>query len=210
MSKLILSKLALLHNGICGSFHNKATIHASTLQCVKKSKLGWRQFWQALQKLLLSSHPWPNMNDKCTLWKEINMLLFTVTISWFFCSILSDKDWISVSFFLSYYILSFNVKNGSGKVGVECCKCISEGDHLLVMNGVQLGLGNILKLEVETGRCRLNHGIPHLGGQETKQKLTNMKQAWDGKFLKKEEDDLVREQSNRPRDGCGRGDIWHH
>ena len=36
MSKLVLSKLALfvLHDGICGSFHNKATINASALLCV--------------------------------------------------------------------------------------------------------------------------------------------------------------------------------
>ena len=34
--KIILSTLALLalHDGICGSFHNKATIHASALHCV--------------------------------------------------------------------------------------------------------------------------------------------------------------------------------
>ena len=36
MSKLVLSKLVLfvLHFGICGSFHNKATISASALLCV--------------------------------------------------------------------------------------------------------------------------------------------------------------------------------
>ena len=36
MLELVLSKLALfvLHDGICGSFHNKATINASALLCV--------------------------------------------------------------------------------------------------------------------------------------------------------------------------------
>ena len=62
--KLVLSKLTLfaLHDDICESFH-KETIHAS-------AKLGRRQFWHALQKRLLSSHPWPNMNDQCAIWKN--------------------------------------------------------------------------------------------------------------------------------------------
>ena len=36
MSNLLLFKLALfaLHDGICGSFHNKARINASALHCV--------------------------------------------------------------------------------------------------------------------------------------------------------------------------------
>ena len=34
------------------------------------TKLGWRQFWHALQKWLLSSHPWPNMNNQWTIWKK--------------------------------------------------------------------------------------------------------------------------------------------
>ena len=33
------------------------------------TKLGQRQFWHALQKLLLSSHLLPNMNDQSTIWK---------------------------------------------------------------------------------------------------------------------------------------------
>ena len=43
------------------------------------SKLGRRQFWHDLQKLLLSSHPRPNMNDQCTIWKkntENNFMMF--------------------------------------------------------------------------------------------------------------------------------------
>ena len=36
MSKLFFSILGLfaLYDGICGNFHNKATLHASTLHCV--------------------------------------------------------------------------------------------------------------------------------------------------------------------------------
>ena len=29
-----------------------------------------KQFWHALHKWLLSSHPWPNMNNQCTIWKK--------------------------------------------------------------------------------------------------------------------------------------------
>ena len=41
ISKLVLSKLALfvLHNGICGSFQNEATINASALLCVLRQNL---------------------------------------------------------------------------------------------------------------------------------------------------------------------------
>ena len=43
MSKWFLSKLALfaLHDDIYGSFHNKATIHASALHCVLHA---WQNF----------------------------------------------------------------------------------------------------------------------------------------------------------------------
>ena len=46
MSKLVLSKLALfvLHDGICGSFHNKATINASALLCVLWQNLDEESF----------------------------------------------------------------------------------------------------------------------------------------------------------------------
>ena len=66
----------------------EATIRAFAMHC----ELGRRQFWHALQKLLLSSHPWPNMNDQCTIWKKTNMLFSTwlITIVWFFFSILRD------------------------------------------------------------------------------------------------------------------------
>ena len=40
------------------------TALCTTLQ--KLAKLGRRQCWYALQKWLLSSYPWPNMNDQCT------------------------------------------------------------------------------------------------------------------------------------------------
>ena len=61
------------HNGICGSFHNCAN-----------SKLGRRQFWHALQKWLLSSHPWPNMKDQCTLWKKNRCYQPLITILWYY------------------------------------------------------------------------------------------------------------------------------
>ena len=50
------------------------------------TKLGWRQFWHALQKLLLSSHPWTNMNNQCTIWKKNKYAIYhpLITISWFF------------------------------------------------------------------------------------------------------------------------------
>ena len=70
---------------ICGNFDISGRFwHLRALQglsqqsnneCVRTAlcamaKLGWRQFWHALQKWLLSSHPWPNISDQCTEWKK--------------------------------------------------------------------------------------------------------------------------------------------
>ena len=69
MSKLFLSKLALLmlHDGICGSFHNKATIHASALHCVTNSNLDKDNF-DMLYKIIAEQ---PSLiNDQCTIWKK--------------------------------------------------------------------------------------------------------------------------------------------
>ena len=79
MSKLVLSKLALFvrHDGICGSFHNKATINAFTLLCV---------LWQNLDEdsfdMLYKNYCWAAILDP--IWttnvpykRKINMLSFT-------------------------------------------------------------------------------------------------------------------------------------
>ena len=52
-----------------GTFTTKQQWCIRTALCAM-AKLGWRQFWHAWQKWLLSSHPWPNMGDQCTTWKK--------------------------------------------------------------------------------------------------------------------------------------------
>ena len=56
-------------------WHLRELSQQSTNSCIRTAlctmtKLGRRQFWHALQKLLLSSHPWPNMNNQFTIWKK--------------------------------------------------------------------------------------------------------------------------------------------
>ena len=77
VSKENLCKLALfaLHG------HLRELSQQSNNSCIRTAlcsmtKLGRRQFWHALQKWLLNSHPWPNMNDKKYTWK-MNMLSCT-------------------------------------------------------------------------------------------------------------------------------------
>ena len=46
-----------------GTFTTKQQWCVRTALCAM-AKLGWRQFWHALQKWLLSSHHWPNVCDQ--------------------------------------------------------------------------------------------------------------------------------------------------
>ena len=46
--------LLALHNGICGSFHNKATIHASLLHCLKIKSLRRGSFTTTFQIVVFS------------------------------------------------------------------------------------------------------------------------------------------------------------
>ena len=89
MSKLFLFAL----HGICGSFHIKATIHVSALHCVLSYMTERRQVWHAfnlIQKWLLSSHPWPNMNDNVPYERRRKSHHPLIRILWFFFSILRD------------------------------------------------------------------------------------------------------------------------
>ena len=52
-----------------GAFTTKQQLMHPHCLCTV-TKLGWRQFWHALQNLLLSSHPWPNMNNQCMIWRQ--------------------------------------------------------------------------------------------------------------------------------------------
>ena len=127
MSKLFVSKLALfaLHGGICGSFHKKATIHASSLHC----ELGRRQFWHSLQKLLLSNHPWPNMNNHCTIWEKIRCYHPLTTISWFFFHFerFRIESWFPV--FKTHIVLSYKIsKQPTGGKGLVVSSLTKEGD----------------------------------------------------------------------------------
>ena len=45
-------------------------VHPHCIVYSYNSKLRRGQFWHALQKCLLSSHPWPNMNDQYTIWNR--------------------------------------------------------------------------------------------------------------------------------------------
>ena len=76
----------------------------SNNRCVRTAlctmtKLGWRQFWHALQKWLLNSHPWPNMNDHVPHERKMNMLScteisFVIRVSFFN----SEKFWVKPGF----------------------------------------------------------------------------------------------------------------
>ena len=62
----------------CGGLSQQNNNRCVRTALCTMTKLGWRQFWHALQKWLLSSHPWPNMNDQCTIYeRKINMLSCT-------------------------------------------------------------------------------------------------------------------------------------
>ena len=71
MSKLVLSKLALfvLHDGICGSFNNKATINASTLDEDSFNMLYKNDCWAAI--------PDPLWTTNVPYERKINMLSST-------------------------------------------------------------------------------------------------------------------------------------
>ena len=62
---MILSKLALFES----SFHNKATNHVSALQT-----------WVLSSR----SHPWPSMNDQCTIWRTKKCYHPLITSLWFY------------------------------------------------------------------------------------------------------------------------------
>ena len=61
---------------VCAAWwHLRELSQQSNNWCIRTAlctmtKLGWRQVWHAVQKLLLSSHPWPNINVQCTIWKK--------------------------------------------------------------------------------------------------------------------------------------------
>ena len=69
-----LSKLAMfvLHDGLCGSFHNKATIDASALLCVGyyDKNLDEDSFDMLYQNDCWAAIPDLIMNDQCTIWKK--------------------------------------------------------------------------------------------------------------------------------------------
>ena len=52
------------------AFTTKATIPASALHCVLQLKTWTKTVLTCFTKLLLSSHPWPNMNDQYTICKK--------------------------------------------------------------------------------------------------------------------------------------------
>ena len=57
---------------------NKQFMHPHCIAYCTNSRLGRWQFWHAFQKLLLSSHPWPNTNGPCIPYgRNINMLSST-------------------------------------------------------------------------------------------------------------------------------------
>ena len=110
MSKLFLSKLALfaLHDGICKSFHNKATIHASALHCV---------LWQNLDEdsfdMLYKNDFWAAIRDPIWMTKvpyERNIYMLSSTDN--FLIFLFDfdiEDWISVYFFKTHTVYRNNM-----------------------------------------------------------------------------------------------------
>ena len=83
-----------------GAFHNKAT---------KQNLDGDRFDMHALQKLLVSSHSWPNMNDQCTIWRKKKYMVSSTDNN--FMIFLFDFEGlirigISVSFFFFFFLYS--------------------------------------------------------------------------------------------------------
>ena len=76
MSKLVLYKLALfvLHDGICGSFHNKATINASALLCVLWQNLDEDSFDMLYKNDCWAAIPDPIWTTNVPYERKINML----------------------------------------------------------------------------------------------------------------------------------------
>ena len=72
----------IVFSAVCAAWwHLQELSQQSNSSCIRTvlctmTKLGWRQFWHALQKWLMSSHPWPSSNDQCSIWKK-NMLSST-------------------------------------------------------------------------------------------------------------------------------------
>ena len=73
---LFLSKLAVfaLHDDICGSFHDKATIQSSALHCVLNCT-NFNSTWMktvstCFTKMIAEQQSRPNMNDQCTIWRK--------------------------------------------------------------------------------------------------------------------------------------------
>ena len=104
----------VLHDGIFGSFHNKATINASEL-LVYYDKT-WMKSFDMLKKGLLSSHPWPNMNVQCTIMKEKLNIFIIPDNNFMICLFDFEKFSIESGFpivlthtvYLTKWILSFN------------------------------------------------------------------------------------------------------
>ena len=81
MSTLVLSKLALvvLRDGICGSFHNKATINASALRCVLWQNLDEDSFDMLYKNYCWAAIPDPIWTTNVPYERKKNMLSSTDT-----------------------------------------------------------------------------------------------------------------------------------
>ena len=79
MSKKFWSKLALfvLHDGICLSFHNKATVHASALHCVLWQNLDKDSFGMFYENYCWAAIPDPIWTTNVPYERKINMLSST-------------------------------------------------------------------------------------------------------------------------------------
>ena len=79
MSKVVLSKLALfvLHDGICGSFHNKATINASALLGVLWQNMDKDSFDMLYKNDYWGAIPDPIWTTNAPYERKINMLSST-------------------------------------------------------------------------------------------------------------------------------------
>ena len=103
MSKLLLSTLALfvLHDGICGSFHNKATINASVLLCVPWQTLDEDSFDMLYKNDCWAAIPDPIWTPNVPYERKINMLSSTAN-NFMIC--LFEFERISIeSRFLSFF-----------------------------------------------------------------------------------------------------------
>ena len=109
MSKLFLSKLALfvLHDGICGSFHNKSTfLHPYCIVYYILKRKTWTKIVLVCFTKIIAEQPSLTKDEQPMYYLKENLISYhpLITISWFIFSIFERfRTFLSVSFSYSFF-----------------------------------------------------------------------------------------------------------